>query len=187
MRMKPKKERAFTFVEVMFSILIIAVGLGAIILFYRQVTQVAHFNEYHLLARYRSRRIANHLAALDYRTVKTLAGTVTTPSLSLAGCPKGLEALPNLLPSIDYELPVVADTIPLPNYLEHFRQKMKFYKEAVFWEELSAKGLGRIVVIVNWKLPNESKGAKAHVYKHVHFVSLQEASLLYRPPLKGGP
>ena len=177
---------AFTFVEVMFSILIIAVGLGAIILFYRQVNRVAYFNEYHLLARYRSRRIVSHLAALDYRTIKALAGTVTNPSVTLEGCPKELEGLPNLLPPIDFELPVIADTIPLPSYLEHFRQKMKFYKEAIFWEELSPKGLGRIIVVVNWKLPTESGGLKAHVYKHVHFVSLQEASLFYRPPLQGG-
>lgn len=185
--MMSREKRAFTFVEVMFSILIIAVGLGAIILFYRQVTQVAHFNEYHLLARYRSRRIVHHLAALDYRTIKALAGTVTNPGLTLEGCPKDLEALPNLLPATDFELPVVADRIPLPNYHEHFRQKMKFYKEAVFWEELSPNGLGRIVVVVNWKLPSEDGGANPHVYKHVHFVSMKEASLFKRPLLQGGP
>jgi len=183
--MTNERRQAFTFVEVLLALLIVAMGLGPIILFYRQGTKVAAFNEEHLLARYRARRILESISALDYETIRQLAGRATYPALGVRGMPTGLDGLPTLLPAVQYELPVMADQIPLPPYLEHFKEKLGLFHEAVFWEQLDADGFGRIIVIVSWHQPGEVPTSPPHVYRHVKFVYRAEISLFQRPPLGG--
>lgn len=179
------RNEAFSFVEVMMAILIVAFGLGPIILFYQQETRVVHFNEYHLLARYRARKILATMGALDYATIKSLVGKASYPLIGADDIASELEALPTLVAPARYELPVVADEIDLPENLKHFRGKLEFFQEALFWQEEKPGELAKLIVFITWKMPNEASTQKPHVYRHVKFVSRKELSLFARPKLEG--
>ena len=179
------KREAFSFVEVMMAILIIAFGLGPIILFYQQETRVVHFNEYHLLARYRGRKVLATMAALDYVTIKSLVGKASYPLIGVKNIPANLHALPTLVASPRYELPVIVDEIELPKHLEHFRDKLAFFQEALYWQEEKPGELAKLIVFISWRMPNEPSFHRAHIYRQVKFVSRKEISLFARPKLEG--
>ena len=176
---------AFSFVEVMMAILIVAFALGPIILYYQQETRVVHFNEYHLLARYRARKVLETVAALDYATIKTLVGKATYPAVGIGGLPTDLEGVPTLCAPVRFELPVLADTIELPPHLLHFRHKLEYFDERLYWLEYSTGEFAKLLVFVSWKMPNESPSQRPHIYRHVKFIARKELSMFARPKLEG--
>jgi len=167
-----KGRRGFTFVEVLVALLIIVFGLGPLILHYTQETRVAYFNEFHLLARYRARRQLEHLAALDYETIRLLAAD-----------PQGLVGV---VPAVRYELPVLTGEATLPAYLAFYTDKMELFRDELTWTELDPAGLARVDVEVRWREPGDRPGRSAHGYRHTVLVSRSEVGCFGRPPVARG-
>jgi len=170
--------RAYSFVEVMLAVLIIAAAMVPILTMFMQQTQVAHFNKFHLLARYRARQVAEGLGALEYDALEALAGTATY-GLPLAEV-QGLKGLPLLIPPPTAELQAVAGGGALPPHLEHFAETLSLFQLAAYFEEIDDKGFARIAVYVTWRVPGEPLTGDPHLLRFTRFVSRRENSLFQR-------
>ncbi len=168
--------RGHSFVEVMIALLIIAIALIPILSMFMHQTQVAHFNKFQLIARYRARQEAEALATLDYVALQKLAGTVDYP-ISLRDDEGGLKGLPLLYPPAKAELAAMTPDGKLTPELAHMADTLGLFSTAAFFEEIDAGGLARIVIYVLWKIPGEPPSRAPHMIRYFKLVSRRENSL----------
>ena len=170
--------KGFSLVEVLVAVVVVALGLLPLLGMYSKQTHVAHVNKFHVLARARARRISESLSALDYGTLKNLAGTVETKVPSVVG--KELAALPIVLPKQEDEMRQLFGTKELAPVHKHFLATLKLYNEGAYWEEVDERGFARLVVYLSWRSPSDPLNREPHVLRHVKFITKKEHSLFVK-------
>ncbi len=164
------RQDAFSLVEAVVAIAVIAFALIPVVGMFSQENQVAHFTEYHLVARCRAAELLDGASAYGYDKIKELDSGGN---------------LANLVPSFEVQTLSLTGKSALPKSWQRRKGMERLFTEELTFEELDGRGLGRLVALVSWRVPNESANVKAHSIRVLRYVSREDISQRKRPLLKG--